>query len=296
MKKIFYLAAAMSIALFASCNKEGDQAGAEDKGPQVTVATDALVLHLPFEDGSVAVGEGITFASKGGEADFVDGFIGKCYTNKSGEPTTAAYLKYDIAAENFVNDLESFTFSAWVKRPATGSGALFSINGGVDAFWWCTMQFIYDNAFTNEETGVVDQQFNGRFEHNGVAQWPNAQAPGFATLDKWYQVVRTYDAATSAWNVYVDGVKVELPVNEEDGTPTNILKDGDNLLGALNLANEAMNALYIGGWASFIEEKQAEGWMTFFNGSIDEVRMYNRALTDEEIGKLWQEEKLINLE
>ena len=140
----------MSIALFASCNKEGDQTGTEDKGPQVTVAADALVLHLPFEDGSVAVGEGITFASKGGEADFVDGFIGKCYTNKSGDPAKAAYLKYDIAAENFVNDLESFTFSAWVKRPATGSGALFSINGGVDAFWWCTMQFIYDNIIYAE--------------------------------------------------------------------------------------------------------------------------------------------------
>jgi hypothetical protein len=36
--------------------------------------------------------------------------------------------------------------------------------------------------------------------------------------------------------------------------------------------------------------------MTFFNGSVDEVRMYNRALTDQEIGQLWQQEKLINLE
>jgi hypothetical protein len=36
--------------------------------------------------------------------------------------------------------------------------------------------------------------------------------------------------------------------------------------------------------------------MTYFNGSIDEVRMYNRALTAEELGQLWQQEKLINLE
>ena len=285
----------MSIAMFVSCDKEGQNGGDEADALKVTVAEDALVLHLPFEDGSVAVGEGVTFASKGGEADFVDGFIGKCYTNKAGNAETAAYLKYELASENFVNELESFTFSAWVKRPANGSGALFSINGGADAFWWCTMQFIYDNALTNEETGIIDQQFNGRFEHNGVAQWPNAQGPAFAVVDKWSQVVRTYDAATSEWNVYVDGVKVELPVNE-DGTPTNIMKDGENLLGALNLANEAMNALYIGGWASRIEEKQAETWMTYFNGSIDEVRMYNKALTDQEIGQLFQQEKLINLE
>ena len=156
------------------------------------------------------------------------------------------------------------------------------------------MQFIYDNAITDETGAVAEQQFNGRFESNGVAQWPNTQNVAFTSLDKWYQVVRTYDAATSEWNVYVDGVK--LPLVDADGNPVNILKDGDNLLGDLNLANDAMNALYLGGWASRIEGKANEGWMTYFNGSIDEVRMYNRALTDQEVGKLFQEEKLINLE
>ena len=36
--------------------------------------------------------------------------------------------------------------------------------------------------------------------------------------------------------------------------------------------------------------------MTFFNGSIDEMRIYNKALSDEEIAKLYQEEALIALE
>lgn len=294
MKKIFYLAAAISIAMFVSCDKTG---GTDDEGTktEVTVAKDALVLHLPFEDGSVAVGEGVTFASKEGQADFVAGFIGKAYTNKAANGETAAYLKYALAADNFVGDLKSFTFSAWLKRPATGSGAFFSINGGVDSFWGSTLQFYFDNAYPNEETGIVDQQFNGRIEHNGVAQWPNAQNPAFSSLDKWYQVVRTYDAATSSWNVYVDGVKVVLPLGEDDA-PTNILQDGGQPIGNLNLATEAMNALYIGGWATRIDGNQNESWMTYFNGSIDEIRMYNRALTDQEIGKLFQEEKLISLE
>lgn len=293
MKKIFYFAVAMSIAVFASCEKQGGNED-EKEATKVTVAEDALVLHLPFEDGAVAVGEGVTYVSKNGQGDFVDGFIGNCYTNKSGSADTEAYLKYSIAADNFINDLKSFTFSAWVKRPALGSGALFSINGGVDSFWWCTMQFIYDNTVTDEDGVVAEQQFNGRFESNGIAQWPNTQNVAFTTVDKWYQVVRTYDAATSEWNVYVDGVK--LPLVDGEGNPNNILKDGENLLGDLNLANDAMNSLYVGAWASRVEGKAAEGWMTYFNGSVDEIRMYNRALTDEEVGKLWQEEKLINLE
>ena len=57
-----------------------------------------------------------------------------------------------------------------------------------------------------------------------------------------------------------------------------------------------MNALYIGGWAAIIDGVNNQDWMTYYNGSIDEVRMYNRALTDQEIGQLWQQEKLINLE
>ena len=61
MKKIFYLAAAMSIALFASCNKEGNQEGAGEEAAKVTVAAEDLVLHLPFEDGSVAVGKEASF-------------------------------------------------------------------------------------------------------------------------------------------------------------------------------------------------------------------------------------------
>ena len=157
------------------------------------------------------------------------------------------------------------------------------------------MQLYYDNAITDNDTGaVVEQQFNGRLEINGVAQWPNTQNVAFTAVDKWYQVVRTYDEETSEWNIYVDGVK--LPLVDAEGNPTNIFKVDEKPIGALDFNNDAMNALYVGGWASRIDGKANEGWMTYFNGSIDEVRIYNRALTDQEVGKLWQEEKLINLE
>ena len=294
MKKIFYLAAAMTIAMFVSCDKEGGKGGNDTDATKVTVAADALVLHLPFEDGSVAVGEGVTYDKKVGKADFVTGFIGKAYSNTSGDAATEAYLKYNLAAKNCIKDLTSFTFSAWLKRPALGSGAFFSVNGGVDSFWWCTMQLYYDNAITDDTGAVAEQQFNGRLEIKGVAQWPNTQNVAFTAVDKWYQVVRTYDEETSEWNIYVDGVK--LPLVDAEGNPTNIFKVDDKPIGALDFNNDAMNALYVGGWASRIDGKANEGWMTYFNGSIDEVRIYNRALTDQEVGKLWQEEKLINLE
>ena len=298
MKKIFYLAAAMSIAMFASCEKQGDEGTNEPEAPEapkVTVAEDALVLHLPFEDGSVAVGEGVTFASKVGKADFVDGFIGKAYTNTSGDAKEEGYLKYTLAESNAVKSLKSFTFTSWVKRPALGSGTFFSVNGG-EHDWGSTMQFFFDNTGVGED-GATYQQFNARIDsykegEDGVkfqaSCWPNVQGPEFATLDKWFQVARTYDAATGAWKVYVDGVMTHDGVHEY-GDPVGPFGD-------LDLNSATMNALYIGGWAAIIDGVNNQDWMTFFNGSVDEVRMYNRALTDQEIGELWQQEKLINLE
>ena len=295
MKKIFYLAAAMSIAMFASCEKNDGNNGGGSEATQVTVATDALVLHLPFEDGSVAKGEGVTFASKEGKADLVEGFIGKAYTNTSGDAKEAGYLKYNLAATNCIKSLKSFTFSAWVKRPALGSGAIFSVNGGTSD-WGSTMHFMFDNSGVGED-GATYQQFNARIDsykegEDGVmfqaSCWPNVQGPEFAKVDQWFHVARTYDATTGAWVVYVDGVQTHSGVHEY-GDPAGPFGD-------LDLNSETMNALYIGGWAAIIDGVNNQDWMTYFNGSIDEVRMYNRALTAAEIGKLWQEEKLISLE
>ena len=295
MKKIFYLAAAMSIAMFVSCEQEGGKDTNEPEASKVTVAEDALVLHLPFEDGAVAVGEGVTFDSKKGKAEFVEGFIGKAYTNTSGDAKEEGYLKYNLAEANCIKALKSFTLSAWVKRPALGNGAFLSVNGG-EHDWGSTMHFMFDNTGTGED-GAVYQQFNARIDSYKVGEdgakfqascWPNVQGPEFTTLDKWFQVARTYDAATGAWAVYVDGVKTHDGIHGY-GDPAGPFGD-------LDLNSATMTALYIGGWAAIIDGVNNQDWMTFFNGSVDEVRMYNRALTDQEIGQLWQQEKLINLE
>ena len=125
--------------------------------------------------------------------------------------------------------------------------------------------------------------------------WPNLGDLAFSTTDKWMQVVRTYDAETSTMKIFVDAVQVgaDIPFTfgeDEEGTPLP--------LGAMNIATDTMNAFYIGAWSSWVEQVTGAGdWQsTYFRGSIDEVRVYNRALTDQELLQLWQQEKLINLE
>jgi len=98
--------------------------------------------------------------------------------------------------------------------------------------------------------------------------------------------------------IYVDGVQVGADIPFTFGTDA----DGNALpLGAMNIATETMDALFIGAWSSWVGPAEGDlaggDWQsTYFRGSIDELRFYKRALTDEEVAQLNREERLINLE
>ena len=63
-----------------------------------------------------------------------------------------------------------------------------------------------------------------------------------------------------------------------------------------NLVTEACDAFYVGAWSTFVEGDSTHDWQNYWAGSIDEIRMYNKALSEEEILALYKEELNINLE
>ena len=295
MKKLFMFAAAALMAVsFVSCNK--DDEGKDDEGNvkvKIETAAENLVAYFGFEAKDV-LGEGITLdGTKGAGSLDETGFIGKCYANTAKLNTQEAYVKYNLAAKNAIRSLESFTFTAWVNLPADkeAKGAIMSLNGtGVEPVWpsWV---FLFDNLYKSEDDGQYYQQFNGRMDFLTVdgkpALWPNCAAVELNTKDKWFQIARTYDAATGHWANYCDGILI----NEGD-----FLID-ENPVGGVNacVANDC-NALYLGGWASKIEGKASDGWLNYFCGSIDEVRFFNKALSAEEVVALRREELAISLQ
>ena len=274
MKKAFlFMAAALTLAAF-SCKKPANGTDEQNPGAQVTVAAENLVAYFPLEsaDKAVTVGEGITFDSKKGAGDFGDGRIGKAYTNTKKMNIEEAYLKFNLAKNNAFTKLESMTFSAWLYVPTplanpsnpseklTAKGAILSFNGtGVEPVW---PSFVY---------------------------LPNASDEAYAAKDKWIHVARTYDATTGAWVTYANGLKTF----EGLFTPKN---DGKDPVGAINAAFASdCNALYLGGWASRIEGKASDTWLNYFCGSIDEVRFYNKALSETEMLELYKQELKVAL-
>ena len=288
MKKFFLFAAsALMLATFASCEPK-DNPEPEPEKPEVKTCKDNLVLYFGFEAGETP-GTGISLVESKGTASLDgEGYIGKGWTNTAGDNMSQAYTKYSVAASNALSGVKDITFTAWVKlKQECPKGAIMSINGMPAGFDWPLFIAYFDNTRTNEETGVQEQQVNGRLvfhdaEGNEQNLWLDTYDAAFAKYGSWFQFAFTYEHSTGAWALYVDGVQVKTA---EFGPKIEFS----------NLLTAASNALYIGGWASYIEGFANAEWQSYFAGSIDEVRVYNKALTEAELQALRKEEVAIAL-
>lgn len=300
MKKVLlFFATVAMVASVASCKKDnrttpgGNNDPSEEPAPEKKTAKTAaenLTLHLGFDkaDAVVETGKGLgTFTVKGDGEIIEKGFIGGAYNNKAADQTKEAYGVFELAADNLFKEMDDVTFTAWVKLPeAASKGAIFSLNGsGID---WPAFIAYFDNSRVDEETNVKLQQVNGRLvfhDEAGAEQnlWLDTFDAAFARYDKWFQFGFTYDHSTGAWALYVDGAEVKTA----EFAPKIAFK---------NLVTDKCNKFYVGAWASFVEGASSEAWQSFFAGSIDEIRMYNKALTKDEINALYKEELAFSME
>ena len=93
-----------------------------------------------------------------------------------------------------------------------------------------------------------------------------------------------YDAVTSKYKIYKDGVQVVTNAGVEDR------KTGETggPLGALAFANA--DKINIGSWRPKSEGTATEAWMGWFMGNLDELRVYDKALTATEAKALYDAE------
>ena len=292
MKKVLMLVAAG--LMMAACSLE-DLKNVVDEGldklTEIQTAKDNLVVYLPLESetNAVKVGEGITFGSKVGAAGFAKGEVGQGYTNTSAK-NDEAYLKFNLASGNALSKLEDVTITLWTKNVEEfQKGGFMSVNGkNFPQQDWPSFIVYLDNKGIEKdedgnETGVKTQQVNGRLMFKNdlgleTNLWLDTWDKAFAVYDKWFQFGFTYDHATGAWALYVDGVKVKEA------------EYGDKIAFGKCIPEDA-TALYVGAWASWVEKYVgAADWQMYYAGSIDEIRFFNKALSETEMAELYKEE------
>jgi hypothetical protein len=158
----------------------------------------------------------------------------------------------DYIETNFVLNPENGAFSifTWIKNGAPGQVIISQSDGtGTGETWLCA-----DMSNGNLMTGLVPQKI-GRY-------YPQPLISGSIISDgQWHHVGFVWDGSYRA--LYADGVEVAI-----DNAAQNPLKSADG-------------GLHIGAGKNLAAE-------SFFSGLIDDVRIYDKALSTEEIAALAQ--------
>lgn len=293
MKKVrfsAFLAASMLLGVVvtvSSCGKDEEDTlppiGGFNSSNEVSTAN--LVAHWPF-DGNNNERITNTAPSSAVNASFATGASGQ----RQALSLASGYLVYPaIAALNSANSLPSFTVSAWVNvRNTKGAGdnpsMVFSLTRPAE--WAGSVNLMTETgryAAANDTLvvkGLLVQKTadgNASFQ-DSVNDPPKGGDQAFKGAGKWSHVAVTYDGASSMFSVYANGKKISNPEWEQRGTTGN-----------LNLFTPAQ--VVIGAFATNLPGGTPDAWQKPFNGQIDELRVYNKALSVGDLNNLYQLEQ-----
>lgn len=287
----FLFLTVLTTALFVSCSDDDDTKSDGDKFAQYqekyNEAKKSLILHFPFEgDAKEVVGNRAATATDA--VTYKDGWIGKYYQGAEG-----AHIKSTIEEADELNKLTSFTYTLWMKLPVNwegGAGMVFSLNDESD-FWGSLCYF--NDYYGEQDTVMVKTFFLDNEATTWKGQWVEVKQP--FTKEKWTQVAVTYDEKTSLFSYYINGkaliqdIRTDGPAVDAAGKEI-VMEEGDsytkeeaatNKLGALKFLTNKY--FLIGQFRQKAVEGAGDDWMKNFTGSIDELKVYKTALTEEEV-------------
>ena len=206
---------------------------------------DGLVLYMPLDEGSGTVTQ--DFSANGFEGEVQGG--AKWIDGQFGKA-----LQFAAAADHVLIE----------------DDAAFHLEGAITQAAWVQLDRLpgaHAIIFGTRQSGATRHiGFGfGMNPANGIKVWTNGAAGGFKDINdneteleigKWYYLAYTHtDDSNGLVEIYVDG---EVTYSEESGNPV--------------APAQNTSAVTIGTWGG-------EAW----TGSVDEVRLWNRALSADEI-------------
>jgi hypothetical protein len=287
-RRIIKLACLASVLLtgFSQCTEPelDDQFPAGDPPPveggfvnSSEIAPAELVAHFPFDGNVDDAKSAVTGGAASGTTSFVPGVKGQAF---QGSPN--GFIGYTNPGA--LASLTSFTVSLWINTTKHDGGAqgVFALTKEDGSFWSNFFMMIEGN---NSPENRMFMKFH--FEKNTapfVEHWvePGGNFRPDDMYNGWRHVALTYDAATSKVSLFVNGQKRDLPVGVEDrkadaaGTPLGELSFKDATRFIIGGMQNHLGAPY----------NAPEVWMLNYTGKLDEFRVFNKALTSQEISAL----------
>ena len=223
---------------------------------QAAPADDGLILYYSFDDETATDQSGSGFDGAATEVTYADGVSGKA----------AVFNADDMSSIVFTmpTGLQDMTLSFWFNVAEIPADS-------VPYAFVCTSAWDATAVHTHLTAGVVRASFGGfkyaDFRNNEFGHTREDAVDWFMTedyLNTWVNFTVTYNAETRERVLYMNGTKVAYDVADESsfgGTP--------NLLAGQT---------QIGSWSADAQR--------YLNGMMDEIRLYNRVLSKEEVAEL----------
>ena len=173
---------------------------------------------------------------------------------------------------NALKGLGSFTIDFWINTPQnTAETAPISISD--NANFWGGLDIFYDNGSTATST-PFKIHLNDTTNSTGDIWLTSWTLP--SPWNSWQNIAVTYDQSTSKFILYQNGTIVGSQIQAGAGafafpkTATNIIFGTEQFQCTPSLGTA-------GG---------TQGWAGYLMGTLDEVRIYNKALTQTELQAL----------
>lgn len=286
-KSLVLIAAAITALLVVavSCKKDKDDIdlppiGGYDNSDDI--ASDNLVAKFSFED-NINDQQDNVLGGSSTNTTYETGVKGKAWKGSASGITI-----FDTPGSRLAG-LQSFTVAFWINTSVHTDGAegVFMLD--------CSSNWI-GNLFLLQESGTegIDSiRFKFKFDNWDASSWKEqwidftGEYRFKGLTDTWVHLAFTYDGSSSKFYVYQDGVKRELSADYSDRW------ESDPGAGGAPLGNASfkdVNNFIFGAYQNMIGGNP-DAWMKYYDGMLDEFRIYDKALVDSDVDALYQLEK-----
>ena len=201
------------------------------------------------------------------------GTLPQLVTDRFGQPNSAYYFEKGATIEvPYSGDLnpKSMTISLWLTTdvPSTGGDYMFAMNR-----WWgykLNLQgsnFLYFTVYKGNSNWVTDD---------------DGGSGSTVPLSTWVHAAVSYDNANSTVKFYLNGALVKT-ITDKTGPPATLTTPYN-----ITIGNELPKAKYNLGDSN---DPDYYWGPDNFTGTLDDVRFYNTALTDNEVLSIYTQEK-----
>lgn len=224
------------------------------------IAPSNLVAHWNFNDNLTDAVSNIAGVNTG--TTFTGGIKGKAL-----QGGVDKYVISDIPSG--VKSLKSFTVASWVNSSQNADGIVGILDLSNTNSFWGNLTVFFENGSTASNAVLKVHVASGAKE----AWLGNYTVTNI--WDKWTHIAVSYDAPTSTFKVFVNGSKIatQAVANFGDIAFTNL---GKMVFGTVQFqTTPALNT-----------DGLKQSWASYLKGQLDEVRIYNAALSETDLSAL----------